>query len=120
MKQKPKCISLKIVRCGDDLTYEKYKSTIDIMKTCTKCEQEFPATKEYFYTTGKKYLNSYCKTCAKKYVREWSKNNKDKAKEYYQANREEILAYNKQYQIENKEKIRAYKKEWYLKRKANG
>lgn len=90
------------------------------MKICRLCEKEFPATLEYFYPNGKKYLNSYCKSCSKQYTSDWQKNNKDNVKEYYQKNKKVILEYDKQYQLENKEKIRAYKKEWYLKRKSNG
>jgi hypothetical protein len=38
------------------------------MKKCTKCENEFPATADYFYiykpnTRKKEYLRSVCKTC---------------------------------------------------------
>jgi hypothetical protein len=41
-------------------------------KTCTKCKQVFPKTKEFFYTSGiylstnKMYFASICKSCDKK------------------------------------------------------
>ena len=34
-------------------------------KTCTKCKQVFPKTKEFFYTSGM-YLSPLCKSCDKK------------------------------------------------------
>jgi len=54
------------------------------MKKCKKCKQEYPATKEYFYTdrTMKDDLRSYCKKCSieysidsnnKKYIENYNK-----------------------------------------------
>jgi len=52
-----------------------------LMKRCTKCGKEFPATTEYFYAlkTGKYGITSWCKSCQSKYsvnrVRSWRKEN---------------------------------------------
>jgi hypothetical protein len=44
--------------------------------------------------------------------RQWRANNGEKRRQWYQANREEILAYRKVYCEENKEKIRVYAKKY--------
>ena len=61
----------------------KIESSIE-NKTCTKCKQVFPKTKEFFYTSGiylstnKMYLSPICKSCDKKRTREYKIKNKDK------------------------------------------
>lgn len=39
-------------------------------KKCTKCNNIFPATKEYFSSNGRNGLKSVCKSCDNKYHRE--------------------------------------------------
>ena len=73
-------------------------------KQCAKCKQYFPATFEYFGKrhSGKSDLSSYCKSCASrahkewtkrnprrnnKNKRDWEKRNPDKVKEYYKKTR---------------------------------
>lgn len=68
------------------------------MKRCSKCKKELPATTEFFYSL-KHGLRSRCKECIKK-----------SAKQHYQINREDILAYQKEYS--NKEKQKEYQKKW--------
>ena len=46
-------------------------------KTCNKCRQVFPKTKEFFYASGI-YLASICKSCEKKRTHEYKIKNKDK------------------------------------------
>lgn len=60
------------------------------MKTCFKCKEEFPATKEYFYGNKAKHdkLSSYCKKCSNSYVTKWSK---EKPKGYFNIQRKARL-----------------------------
>ena len=46
-------------------------------KTCNKCGQVFPKTKEFFYTSGM-YLSTICKSCDKKRSYQYKIKNKDK------------------------------------------
>ena len=81
-------------------------------KKCTKCEEEKPATLEYFYrkTKTKDGLQYSCKQCSKayyeankEYYKEYSKAyskayreaNKESLKEYYEANKEYYKEYSK-------------------------
>jgi len=52
-----------------------------IMKTCNKCKQEFPATKEYFYGnhSSKDKIQSSCKKCANLENTLWRNKNKQNA-----------------------------------------
>ena len=60
-------------------------------KTCTKCNQTFPATKEYFHkrSASKDGLTYRCKTCGKKRARQWREENPEKAAECAKQYREE-------------------------------
>ena len=78
-----------------------------ITKKCTKCEQEFPATTEFFYRskTAKDGFYSSCRACRRAYYEQ----NKEKIakykKTYREENKEKISKYHKTYREENKEKI---------------
>lgn len=66
-------------------------------KVCTSCQEEFPATSEYFgkHKGGKYGLLAKCKVCHKNYQ-----------KELYLKHRNKRLNDVKKYQIKNKNKIR--------------
>lgn len=88
------------------------------MKTCSKCNQEFPATTEYFYNhAGRKdKLDTSCKFCNRIAKNEWNKNNKhirairDKAR--YEQNKEHILEINRRSYQKNKEYHAVKAKAW--------
>jgi len=98
-------------------------------KVCTKCNQEFPATKEYFYedARGKYGLYSRCKLCFnkisakakkkaeyKEYAKNYNKKYYDEnvirlrraGRKNYHKNPEERIAYTKRWCEENPEKLR--------------
>lgn len=100
-----------------------------IIKRCTKCEQEYPATPEYFERDKQKRdgLSSQCKQCRRatkqiyrdenrdeyrRKMREWHASHRDKSHEHgakwRNANREHIRVHARLYRIENQEKIRTY------------
>jgi len=51
-----------------------------VTKRCARCEEEKPATTEFFYSAkrGRHGLGGYCKVCAKVSAREWNKDNRDR------------------------------------------
>jgi len=75
-----------------------------MLKLCTKCLREYPATLEYFYKhpRTKDGLDSHCKNCHKKYSKKWRENNPEKIKKW----REENPNYAEIWQKENPEKFR--------------
>lgn len=77
-------------------------------RTCTKCKQSFPATREFFFAckAGKYGLASWCKTCH----REVNKNN---THVWYENNKEHVSEYGKQYRADNAEEIAVYNKGYY-------
>lgn len=81
-----------------------------MIKTCRKCNQEFPATTEYFYShAGRKdKLDTSCKVCNRAAKKEWFNNNKEvkaaRDKKRYEENKDKILAVNREYYINNKDK----------------
>ena len=50
-------------------------------KICIKCEEELPATPEYFYRRGADKIRNECKKCVDKKVREWKQANPEVTKE---------------------------------------
>ena len=78
-------------------------------KKCTKCQEEKPATAEYFNRDAQKKcgLYSQCKGCCKKYREENREKILASKKKYSKENREKILASKKKYREENREEIRA-------------
>lgn len=58
-----------------------------MLKLCSKCNREYPATEEYFYEHSgmKDGLYSSCKSCYKKYNKKWQKENKER---YYKISKE--------------------------------
>ncbi len=88
------------------------------IRVCTKCGEEKPATKEFFYKRegGRLGLRADCKVCCCSRVRRYHKENKEtiaaKAKRYYEKNREKHNAHSKRYREEHPEKIAEYQKRW--------
>lgn len=76
---------------------------------CKTCEKELPATKENFYRHPKTRTGffSKCKSCF----------SGQKAREYYQQNRERRIEYAKTYARNNPEKIIKYTRKYFDKNK---
>lgn len=102
-------------------------------KTCSKCNNTFPATTEYFSKNKSCLygLNSICKSCIKEYRKNYYQKNADKLKadskkyvsenadavkqyrkKYYQDNKEQLSEKNRQWNLENKEKMDSYRRKW--------
>ena len=104
-------------------------------KQCTKCQEVFPASFEFFHKkiSGKYGVTAKCKNCSKSYnremygkhqdkrlesKREYGKNNKDKIQErnrkQYLKNREARIEHQKQYAETNKDYIRERMREYTI------
>lgn len=83
-------------------------------KICTKCGEEFPATREHFYKNknGKFGLYAKCKDCHNKVSKNYRDRNKEKYKKYREEHKEEMAKYNKKYWAENKERLKKEKVEY--------
>ena len=88
-------------------------------KTCTKCGDSLPATSEFFNKCSyvKSGLRSWCKICKNKNSIEWSKQNKEYKKEWYEKNKEQIAKKGKKRYENNKEKIAEEGKKYRVKNK---
>ena len=66
-------------------------------KKCTKCEEEKPATPEYFHrkTRNKDGLQNSCKQCSKAYYETKKEYYKEHGKAYYEANKEHLKEHGK-------------------------
>lgn len=90
------------------------------MKHCNKCNNDFPATPEYFYRDrGKKDgLSTTCKSCKDISSKRWIANNKEQkyvtSKRYREAHKQKLSEYQKIYRQEHEEQMREYKREWRL------
>lgn len=69
----------------------------------TKSVQEFSVDKK-----RRNKLTIWCKTCTRKYFKQYYKNHPEKAAEYRKNHRVQMAAYNKQYQEKHRVKSRAY------------
>ena len=108
------------------------------MKRCTKCGEEFPATKEYFRARklSKDGLKSECKICLKETDKKYRENNREKIFEsserykkanivkmkqyhigYYADNMIKIKQYRNEYSMNNCDKIKQQQKEYYYNHK---
>lgn len=102
-------------------------------RICTKCEEKFPATDEFFHKqkAGRFGLCSICKVCVKEHGQKYRKNNKEKrtaavkkwsdnnpekrtaaVRKYYKNNKEKVATTMKKWRKNNKEKRAKYQKEW--------
>lgn len=86
------------------------------VKTCKKCNNEFPNTNEYFVKNGR-WLKNYCKSCDNQRRRIWTQNNQEKTKTtrkiYKENNRDKIIASRRKYYYANKEHVNARSREYY-------
>ena len=105
-------------------------------KTCTKCDEEKPATLEFFrkQKDGKFGLRADCKICQKEYDKNYYADPENKARkneyveryreshkeeisqcvhDYYELHREQILEYAKAYRESHEEEVSATQKAWY-------
>jgi len=81
------------------------------MKRCSKCKIFKPLDEFYNRKASKDGKAYWCKKCEKQYNEE----NKERAKQYYIDNKEEVIKRNKKWKENNKEKVEIYMKEYYLK-----
>lgn len=114
--------------------------TMNHTKVCISCQEEFPATNEYFnkHKGGKYGLRAKCRSCYKIYNQNMYQKHQDKRleekrlelklypekikqrrKEQYIKHRERRLLDVKNYQIKNKEKIRKIRSEYTINRYHN-
>lgn len=84
-------------------------------KVCTKCGISYPATDEYFLSLPNGKLRSSCRSCNRKYMKEYNECHKEEARERYAKNRERILEWKREYHREHKEQEREYGQEYYQK-----
>ncbi len=79
------------------------------MRTCTKCNKEFPATLEFFHKQkgGEFGLNSFCKECKNKKNKQWREDNPEYQKQWCEENKASKAEYQKQWTEDNQDKRRA-------------
>jgi 5-methylcytosine-specific restriction endonuclease McrA len=81
-------------------------------KTCTKCGQTKNFTEFYKCKSKKDGLSSHCKECRRIWRLQDSENQKIRAKNYYEKNKQKVLENNKKWVAENPEKIAVIKKRY--------
>ncbi len=105
-------------------------------RTCTKCHQAFPATKDWFNTSrgGRFGLKSWCITCEREQARIYRLANIEKIRaghrnyrlayperiherdrKWREKNRKKLLAYGRKWRKENPE----YQRKWREKKRKN-
>jgi DNA-binding TFAR19-related protein (PDSD5 family) len=91
------------------------------MKTCFRCNKEYPITSFSLNKTHKDGHGSYCKECLKEKNREYRIKNPEKiknnAKLWAEKNKDYVREKQKQYQREHKEQFSGYQKKHYNKNK---
>lgn len=91
------------------------------MKRCIKCEQEFPATTEYFHPRhdSPDGLRNNCRVCQNAKSKKYHQGNIDAIHEYdrayYQANHERLLEKQRRYEERNRDRARERSKQYRLK-----
>lgn len=85
-------------------------------KQCSKCNQWFPSTTNYFYRTSRHHLKATCKKCESKRSSKFHKKNPERAKlarnNWYYKNREHSHAKTNEWKKANSKRVAEYKKEW--------
>lgn len=86
-------------------------------KTCARCKNSFPCTKEYFNLNNQQRdgLNPYCKGCSKLKGRQQYAQKPEAALSYRQRNADKVRVRESQYWQNNKEKKRAKDKRYFEK-----
>jgi len=89
-------------------------STETPLKRCTKCDIEYPATREYFKREkrSKSGLASRCKTCRQNDYLDDAEAQKQRARQWYAENTARSLANSHKYQAEHSEQILEYKQRY--------
>ena len=89
-------------------------------RVCTKCGEEKPATREYFYRANNR-LRGDCKKCTCLWMKHHQEQNSEKIKErkkkYREQNSEKIKERKKKYREQNPEKVQARSRKYYEKNK---
>jgi len=83
------------------------------MKKCAKCQKFKPLTEFGKDNSRKDKMHCFCKQCRNQKAKAWYEANKEKIKQQREANKEKI----KQQREANKEKIKAQRKAWNEKNK---
>lgn len=89
------------------------------LRRCTKCQQEFPATPEYFnrMKAGKYGLRATCRECQKIDGHEWYRNNTEKShaktRRWQAANPDKVRLYNHNNRMKNLEDRRERSRQWH-------
>jgi hypothetical protein len=98
---------------------------IPATKVCTTCGAEYPATLEYFPPDKQMRggLHSWCRVCFRARKKEYEKRanpekRRQRARKYYQKNREKLCEMQRQKRAENAEAFRKRDREYYQKNRA--
>ena len=92
-----------------------------LLKRCTKCGNEYPATSEYFHLNNQTSdnLHRWCKPCANLNRKQSYLRNRDtvlkRQHEYDLQHQAEYRARNRDWRKRNKEKVREMNRDWYQK-----
>lgn len=94
----------------------KHISEFPATKICSRCGEEKPRTKEYFYrsSTGRDGLYARCKDCQNALTRQWAVDNPDKRRENEKRYRQKPEAREKKYKyyVDHKNEKREYHRNW--------
>ena len=90
------------------------------LKMCVKCNQQLPATTDYFHRHSghKDGLQSCCKGCKSLYNAEWQRANPKYNSKYYLFNQESMLKKRNAYNHAHAEYLQGKRKDYYLRNKA--
>lgn len=83
-----------------------------LTKICSKCSTEKPLDEFHKSSDSKDGRYPSCIQCKKAYHQQYYQENKDKFKQRYEENREEMLEKARVYREENRELIREIAREW--------
>lgn len=75
-------------------------------RICCKCKMELNMNNFHFINKKLGLKSWMCKKCSKEYHANYSIENKEKLKNFYEKNKEKKLAKNRKWQKENKDKVR--------------
>lgn len=87
---------------------------MDTMKQCSKCNQFFPATLDYFgkHYTNKDKLRTACKICRRVESKAYHDVHAEQRKQRYQEHREEVNEKSKQYRQTHKDEIKKQRRQY--------
>ena len=107
----------------------KHMTDIPATKCCTKCDEPYPATLEYFPPDKqmRNGLRSWCRPCFRARIKEYAKKadpekKRQLARKQYHKNREKnkekLAEQRREYYKKNKEKLAEQQREYYKKNRA--